>query len=74
MTPSLKSKESAISMGSPSESDQSMNGELKNVGGDTVKGATVGSPVAEEEKQKSKGLKKYKEGAEKVLSIFQSPR
>lgn len=73
VSPSLKSKESAISVGSPSESDQSI-GDLKEAGGDTVKGASVGSPVAEEEKQKSKGLKKYKEGAEKVLSIFQSPR
>ncbi|TCD64739.1 hypothetical protein EIP91_003661 [Steccherinum ochraceum] len=74
-TPSLKSKESAMSVGSPSESDQSLNGERRNPGGDTVKGSTtsVSSP-AEEEKQKSKGLKKYKEGAEKVLSIFQSPR
>ncbi|KAI0756155.1 hypothetical protein C8Q80DRAFT_1126951 [Daedaleopsis nitida] len=77
MSPSLKSKESAISMGAPSDtSDQSVNGEL---GGDTIKG----SPAAhahtsangdEEKQQKNKVLKKYKEGAEKVLSIFQSPR
>lgn len=74
ITPSLKSKESAMSVGSPSESSgQSMNGDLRHPGGDTVKGGSVVSP-AEEEKQKSKGLKKYKEGAEKVLSIFQSPR
>ncbi|KAH8094692.1 hypothetical protein BXZ70DRAFT_896561 [Cristinia sonorae] len=76
ITPSLKSKESAMSMGSPSESsDQSMNGELRHpaAGGDTMKASALHSP-AEEEKQKSKGLKKYKEGAEKVLSIFQSPR
>ncbi|THH30223.1 hypothetical protein EUX98_g3957 [Antrodiella citrinella] len=73
VTPSLKSKESAMSVGSPSESsDQSTNGDPKNLGGDTVKGASAVSP--DEEKQKSKGLKKYKEGAEKVLSIFQSPR
>lgn len=66
MSPSLKSKDSAMSVGTPSESsDQSMNGDTR--GGETVR-------FVEEEKQKSKGLKKYKEGAEKVLSIFQSPR
>ena len=68
-SPSLKSKDSAISVGTRSESsEQSMNGDAaRGTGGDTVK-------YVEEEKQKSKGLKKYKEGAEKVLSIFQSPR
>lgn len=66
MSPSLKSKESAVSMGSPSESsDQSVNG-------DAQRGASLVS--IEEKQQKSKVLKKYKEGAEKVLSIFQSPR
>ncbi|EMD32664.1 hypothetical protein CERSUDRAFT_118690 [Gelatoporia subvermispora B] len=73
MSPSLKSKESAISVGSPSESsDNSVNGDARHPGGDTVKGHSVVS--IEEEKQKNKVLKKYKEGAEKVLSIFQSPR
>ncbi|KAI0348330.1 hypothetical protein BDW22DRAFT_1320313 [Trametopsis cervina] len=72
VTPSLKSKESAISMGSPSESsDQSLNGDSRGTPLDTSRAA---STVNIEEKQKSKGLKKYKEGAEKVLSIFQSPR
>ena len=67
MTPSLKSKESAISMGTPSESsDPSVNGDARH--GDTIRASTV---APEEEKQKSKGLRK---GAEKVLSIFQSPR
>ena len=75
MSPSLKSKESAISMGTtPSDSsDQSLNGDL--LGGDTVKGNPVHPANGDEEKQqKNKVLKKYKEGAEKVLSIFQSPR
>ncbi|RPD82735.1 kinase-like protein [Lentinus tigrinus ALCF2SS1-7] len=75
MSPSLKSKESAISMGTtPSDSsDQSMNGDA--LGGDTVKGNPVHPANGDEEKQqKNKVLKKYKEGAEKVLSIFQSPR
>ncbi|KAI0082131.1 hypothetical protein K474DRAFT_1586259 [Panus rudis PR-1116 ss-1] len=74
MSPSLRSKESAISMGTPSESsDPSVNEEGRNPGGDTIKGASVVSG-GEEEKQKHKVLKKYREGAEKVLSIFQSPR
>lgn len=66
MSPSLKSKESAISMGTQSESsDPSVNGDARH--GDTIRA----SAAPEEEKQKSKGLRK---GAEKVLSIFQSPR
>ncbi|OCH89725.1 hypothetical protein OBBRIDRAFT_813044 [Obba rivulosa] len=73
MTPSLKSKESAISVGSPSDSsDNSVNGDARQLAGETVKGHSVVS--IDEEKQKNKVLKKYKEGAEKVLSIFQSPR
>ncbi|KAJ3525604.1 hypothetical protein NM688_g8379 [Phlebia brevispora] len=73
VTPSLKSKESAISVGTPSESsDQSVNGDAKNVTADSSR--VTAASVSQEDKQKSKGLKKYKEGAEKVLSIFQSPR
>ncbi|KAI0354768.1 hypothetical protein OH77DRAFT_1496678 [Trametes cingulata] len=78
---SLKSKESAISMGTQSESsDPSLNGDSSALGGDTVKGSAVatnghGHGHGDDEKQqKNKVLKKYKEGAEKVLSIFQSPR
>ncbi|TFK56895.1 kinase-like protein [Heliocybe sulcata] len=76
MSPSLKSKESAVSVGDASvSSDQSGNGEGDDdeVGpSGTVKAQ---SPVSEEpEKQKNKKLKKYKEGAEKVLSLFSPPR
>ncbi|KAI0370044.1 hypothetical protein BV20DRAFT_979751 [Pilatotrama ljubarskyi] len=83
MSHSLKSKESAISMGTQSESsDPSLNGDSPVLGGDTVKGSAVatnghghGHGHGDDEKQqKNKVLKKYKEGAEKVLSIFQSPR
>ncbi|KAI0830874.1 kinase-like protein [Trametes gibbosa] len=78
MSHSLKSKESAISMGTVSESsDPSLNGDGTAAGGDTVKGPAVhpnGSGHEDEKQQKNKVLKKYKEGAEKVLSIFQSPR
>ena len=71
MSPSLKSRESAVSVGTPSESsDQSVSGDVRTTPADS----RATSVVNVEEKQKSKGLKKYKEGAEKVLSIFQSPR
>ncbi|PCH34449.1 hypothetical protein WOLCODRAFT_135720 [Wolfiporia cocos MD-104 SS10] len=73
MTPSLRSKESATSVGSPSESsDTSINGDAKANGDHTIKAHS--SISVDDDKQKSKVLKKYKEGAEKVLSIFQSPR
>jgi len=76
MSPSLKSKESAVSVGDTSvSSDQSGNGDgdSDDVGpSGTVKAQ---SPLSEEpEKQKNKKLKKYKEGAEKVLSLFSPPR
>ncbi len=87
MSPSLKSKESAVSVSAQSlSSDQSGGGNGGRVNGvgrerehgvlgghDTVK---VTSPVVPEEtpeKMKTaKKLKKYKEGAEKVFSLFSS--
>jgi hypothetical protein len=64
-SPSLKSKESAVSVGAQSySSDTSANGD-----------APPDHLVEEPEKQKNKKLKKYKENAEKVFSIFSnSPR
>lgn len=78
ITPSLKSKESAVSVGARSgSSGQSRNADASGVEGpgasDTIK-AQGPLAVDEPEKQKNKKLKKYKEGAEKVLSLFQSPR
>jgi serum/glucocorticoid-regulated kinase 2 len=73
VTPSLKSKEShASSVGTQSgSSDQSPNADEGLAASDTIRAA----PSTEEpEKLKSKKLKKYKEGAEKVLSLFASPR
>lgn len=75
MSHSLKSKESAVSVGAQSSSDQSGKGEsgiFEPLGAlDTVKS----SPVSEEpERHKSRKLKKYKENAEKVFSLFSSPR
>jgi serum/glucocorticoid-regulated kinase 2 len=75
MSHSLKSKESAVSVGAHSSSDQSANGDsgtLEPIGAlDTVKG----SPVTEEpERHKNRKLKKYKQNAEKVFSLFSSPR
>jgi len=92
MPPSLKSKESAVSVGAQSlSSDQSGGGHGARTNGagggsehgkwgghDTVKMAPP--VVAEETPEKvktAKKLKKYKEGAEKVFSLFSgasSPR
>ncbi|KAF9011266.1 hypothetical protein BDQ17DRAFT_1537993 [Cyathus striatus] len=72
MAPSLKSKESAMSVGAQSlSSDQSVNG----VASEAQAANKGSSPQQEEpEKQKTKKLKKYKENAEKVFSLFSSPR
>ncbi|RDB29452.1 RAC family serine/threonine-protein kinase [Hypsizygus marmoreus] len=73
---SLKSKESALSVGAQSlSSEQSANGDSGTAEAlppvDTIRG----TPLPEEpEKQKNKKLKKYKENAEKVFSLFSSPR
>lgn len=68
-TPSLRSKESAMSMGPPSDSSDLSIDDANNITDHTIRSVAV-----DEDKQKSKGLKKYKEAGEKVLSIFQSPR
>lgn len=79
--PSLKSKESSISMGSPSSDDQSVNDEnldsSRSAGDLSTAVNHFESPSQTEmgtAKRKIKKLKKYKEGAEKVLSLFASPR
>ena len=97
--PSLKSKESTTSMGSPSSDDQSVNGEggpMTSTSGElallglglqvpvsSTDSSAVQTPLTpvgkrvtidEPEKPKTKKLKKYKEGAEKVLSFLASPR
>jgi serum/glucocorticoid-regulated kinase 2 len=70
--PSLKSKESAVSVGSPgSSSDASTNGDTP-AASDADAIETVRVPHADEhEKHKNKKLKR---GAEKMLSLFASPR
>ena len=73
---SLKSKESALSVSGQSQlSDQSGNGDSgvaeARGGPGTLKNPP---PVEELEKPKAKKLKKYKENAEKVFSLFSSPR
>ena len=69
--PSLKSKESAVSVGSPgSSSGASTNGEGRPVSDPDII-ETVRAPQAEEhEKHRNKKLKR---GAEKVLSLFALP-
>ncbi|KAH7922670.1 hypothetical protein BV22DRAFT_1016856 [Leucogyrophana mollusca] len=76
MSPSLKSKESATSVGEQSLSSDQSNGETGHETpalSDTVQGP-IAAPAEEPEKMKNKKLKKYKENAEKMLSIFASPR
>ena len=85
--PSLKSKESTTSMGSPGSSDdQSLNGDprLTSTSGDLLPALQNGMQSSPEttkkaktdatQKSRSRKLRKYKENAEKVFSIFQSPR
>ncbi|KAI9444542.1 hypothetical protein H4582DRAFT_2108450 [Lactarius indigo] len=70
--PSLKSKESAVSVGSPgSSSGASTNGEGRAASDPDIV-ETVRAPQAEEHDSKHKN-KKLKRGAEKMLSLFALP-
>ncbi|KAG6884685.1 hypothetical protein C0993_008936 [Termitomyces sp. T159_Od127] len=70
---SLKSKESVLSVGEQSlSSDQSGPGEgTVEAPGEMIRSKPL---MGELEKQKNRKLKKYKENAEKVFSLFSSPR
>lgn len=73
VSPSLKSKQSAMSMTSPSESDFSPNDDTSRpsvLGGGPLMRKTVLQSPTDERKKKKKKLK----GAEKVLSIFSQQR
>ncbi|KAF9235153.1 hypothetical protein BU15DRAFT_89699 [Melanogaster broomeanus] len=79
MSPSLRSKESATSVGDLSQSSDQSNGETTELPGShpaSPQARKASSPphVEEPEKLKLKKLKKYKENAEKVLSLFASQR
>ncbi|KAF9486596.1 hypothetical protein BDN70DRAFT_23355 [Pholiota conissans] len=69
---SLKSKESALSMGALSQSSDQSNGQSAVLveAPDSLKG----SPNGLDAKYKTKKLRKYKNNAEKVLALFSSPR
>ena len=75
LSPSLKSKESAMSVGAQSHSsDQSVNGTTSAVfveAADTLRGSPQ---LTTEHKVKNKKLRRYKHNAEKVFSLFSSPR
>ncbi|GLB43552.1 putative agc agc-unique protein kinase [Lyophyllum shimeji] len=73
---SLKSKESAVSVGAQSQSsEQSGNGETGTAEAMGASQTVRSRPLVEEpEKHKNRKLKKYKENAEKVFSLFSSPR
>ncbi|KAG6811458.1 hypothetical protein H0H92_007281 [Tricholoma furcatifolium] len=74
-THSLKSKESALSVGQESQSsDQSGPGENTVEARPAPQTIRSRPLVSETEKPKNKKLKKYKENAEKVFSLFSSPR
>jgi len=75
MSPSLKSKESATSVGDSLSSDQSNGDTIPEtlISPESTRGPSATHPE-EPEKLKNKKLKKYKEGAEKMLSLFASPR
>ncbi|KAG1742786.1 uncharacterized protein EDB91DRAFT_1128111 [Suillus paluster] len=75
MSPSLKSKESATSVGESLSSDQSNGDTIPEtlVSPESTRGPSA-AHAEEPEKLKNKKLKKYKEGAEKMLSLFASPR
>jgi serum/glucocorticoid-regulated kinase 2 len=78
LSPSLKSKESAMSVGAQSQSsDQSVNGTTSVVfveAADTLRGSPQLTTKGAEHKVKNKKLRRYKHNAEKVFSLFSSPR
>ncbi|KAF9535632.1 hypothetical protein CPB83DRAFT_24240 [Crepidotus variabilis] len=69
-SPSLKSKESATSMGAQSQSSDQSNGQSAVF----VEASDAIRTPPQDTKQKKMKLKKYKNNAEKVLSLFSSPR
>jgi hypothetical protein len=76
--PSLKSKESTVSVGSPgSSSGGSTNGDSRGASDDdvieTVRLPNVHADESEKQHYKNNN-KKLKRGAEKILSLFGSPR
>ena len=76
-SPSLKSKESATSVGGQSQSsDQSAHGTSVVFvdAADTVRGSPQLTTKGAEHKVKNKKLRRYKHNAEKVFSLFSSPR
>ena len=80
LSPSLKSKESAMSVGAQSQSsDQSANGTTTSAvfvdAADTIRGCPqLATTKGAEHKVKNKKLRRYKHNAEKVFSLFSSPR
>ena len=74
--PSLKSRESAVSVGSPgSSSDTSADGDVRAASdADVIETVRLSQVMDENEKQHHKNNKKLKRGAEKMLSLFGSPR
>ncbi|KAF8131552.1 hypothetical protein EV363DRAFT_1583811 [Boletus edulis] len=77
MSPSLRSKESAVSVGNQSQSSDQSNGETAEPTSHPISPEApkhTSHQTEEPEKMRTKKLKKYKENAEKMLSLFASQR
>jgi hypothetical protein len=74
--PSLKSKESTVSVSSPgSSSDASTSGDARAASdADVIETVRVPHVHTDEQEKHHKNNKKLKRGAEKMLSLFASPR
>jgi serum/glucocorticoid-regulated kinase 2 len=74
--PSLKSKESTVSVSSPgSSSDTSTSGDARAASdADVIETVRISQVVTDEQEKHQKNNKKLKRGAEKMLSLFASPR
>ncbi|TFK24257.1 hypothetical protein FA15DRAFT_592732 [Coprinopsis marcescibilis] len=73
-SPSLKSKESAVSMDGRSMSSDYSTNVISPTTPSARNGGPEGSPDEKEKPAKNKKLKKYKHNAEKVFSLFSSPK
>jgi serum/glucocorticoid-regulated kinase 2 len=74
--PSLKSKESTVSVSSPgSSSDTSTSGDARGASdADVIETVRISHVSTDEQEKQQKNNKKLKRGAEKMLSLFASPR
>jgi serum/glucocorticoid-regulated kinase 2 len=73
--PSLKSKESTVSVSSPGSSSDASSGDARAASdADVIETVRISQVVTDEPEKHPKNNKKLKRGAEKMLSLFASPR